>query len=183
MHVQGYDENVYVKEDALLEEQIVDLNKYHVKILTDIEQNMLKRYMDTQPKNETIFSFFNDLYCACPRIVLCLSGSFEENLNDLINKNTISIIIPSIRKLNQHIIESFPKSVYEKNLIYNKRVTMLFPIIEERGSFSFSFEHLNMKNYLSKRISTFGLNRSSHIQYNIDNIKVRDKIISYLQKL
>jgi len=168
----------------ITEEQMIDLDKYHVKVLTDIEQNMLKQYMETQPKNDdSIFSFFNDLYDKIPRIVLCLNNSFEDNLNDIINKNTISILIPSIRKYNRHIIESFPKSVYKKNLIYNKRVTMLFPVIEETNTFSFSFEHLNMKNYSDKHISTFGLNQSSHIQYNIDNSKMHDKIVSYLQKL
>ncbi len=168
---------------TITEEQMIDLDKYHVKVLTDTEQTMLKQYMDTQPKNtEAVFSFFSDIYDKIPQIILCLHDSFEENLNDIINNNIISIIIPSIRKCNNHIIESHPKSVYEKNLIYDKRVTMLFPIIEEYCTFSFHFKHINMENYLDKDISTFGLNKCSNTQYNIDNTKVSNKIISYLEK-
>jgi len=167
---------------TVTDEQMIDLDKYHVNVLTDTEQKMFKDYMDTQPKNtESVFSFFDDIYDKIPQIVLCLHDSFEENLSDIINKNTVSIIIPSIRKCNNHIIESHPKSVYEKNLIYDKRVTMLFPIIQEYCTFSFHFIHLNMENYLDKDISTFGLNKRSNIQYNIDNTKVHDKIISYLE--
>lgn len=49
--------------------------------------------------------------------------------------------------LNKHIIESSPKSVYEKNLIYDKRVTMLFSVINESCTFSFSYKRINMGNF------------------------------------
>jgi hypothetical protein len=98
-------------EKTITEEQIIDLDKYHVKILTDDEKNVLKEYVDTHSKNvEPIFSFFDGLYGKSPDIILCLHDSIEQNLNDIINRNTISILIPAITKLNTHIIESFTLS-------------------------------------------------------------------------
>ena len=41
MHVQGYDENVYVKEDALLEEQIIDVPDLKI-IATDYSYNSVR---------------------------------------------------------------------------------------------------------------------------------------------
>jgi hypothetical protein len=58
---------------------------------------------------------------------------------------------------------------------------MLFPVIEEINSFSFSFEHFNIKKISNANISTFGLNKCSNIQYNISSDKIREKIITYLK--
>lgn len=74
-HPKMYSTNMDV---VITEEQTIDVDKYHVKILTDHEQSMLKSYIDKLSKDdeESGFLFFDDLYCETPKIVLCLDGHF-----------------------------------------------------------------------------------------------------------
>ncbi len=163
----------------------LNLDGYHVRILSDTEKIVLKNYRGKYFKNYgPMFSFFDNIYLKNPTIVLCPNDNSNDNNYSLNDENIDTILIPSNMLKNDHIIESHPFAfrLYQG---YGKYLHSLLPIIEEDCTFSFSFEHLDIKHvkiYSSDNICMFSLKRHNQL-YKIDTEKIYEMIDLHLQKL